>query len=207
MHKIPSVVVIDYNMGNIRSILNKIQHAGFQAILSNELSLIKTADKIILPGVGHFQKGMKNLKESGLIDILNQKVLIEKTPILGICLGMQLFCRFSEEGNEEGLGWLDAETIRFNLSDIRHKVPHMGWNSLERKKESQLLHGIPDDCSYYFVHSFHVKCNDNSDVLASTEYGYEFVSAIQKDNIYGVQFHPEKSHEWGEQLLLNFLKL
>jgi imidazole glycerol-phosphate synthase subunit HisH len=207
MIKIPTIIIIDYNMGNIRSVLNKIHRAGHEAIVTNEIDLIKMADKFILPGVGHYYKGIMNLKEMNLIDILNKKVLQEKTPILGICLGMQLFTLSSEEGDAEGLGWLDAKTVKFALSDIRHKVPQMGWNSIEKKKESPLLEALPYDAQFYFVHGYHVICNNQEDVLATTHYGYEFVSAVQKENIFGTQFHPEKSHEWGEKMLNNFLNL
>ena len=150
---------------------------------------------------------MKRLKERNIIEILNEKVLHEKIPILGICLGMQLFTNTSEEGNAEGLGWLKADTVKFTLSDIKHKVPHMGWNSIDQKKESPLLRNIENNKQYYFVHSYHVKCHNVDDVLTTTFYGYEFVSAVQKGNIFGTQFHPEKSHEWGEKLLNNFLNL
>ncbi|MGE0090017.1 MAG: imidazole glycerol phosphate synthase subunit HisH [Bacteroidales bacterium] len=201
-----NIVIVDYGMGNLRSVYNKCKRIGFDTIISNQKEDLKNADKLILPGVGHFANGMKKLKELDLIDILNQKVFSDKTPILGICLGMQLFCRFSEEGNVEGLNWFDAETIRFTLSDIRFKIPHMGWNSITLKKQSNILDSLDLDHLFYFVHSYHVVCNDNKDVLATTNYGYEFVSAIEKDNILGVQFHPEKSHEWGEQILKNFLE-
>jgi imidazole glycerol-phosphate synthase subunit HisH len=199
------IVIIDYGMGNIRSILNKIHRAGYEAQVSFDHETIKNASKIILPGVGHFSNGMRRLREKNIIDILSEKVLVDKIPILGICLGMQLFTGFSEEGNTKGLGWLDADTIKFRLDDIKHKVPHMGWNSIEQKKESPLLEGIDDNKYYYFVHSYHVKCNDNEDVLTTSHYGYEFVSSVQKENIFGTQFHPEKSHEWGEKMLNNFL--
>jgi glutamine amidotransferase len=200
-----NIVIIDYGMGNIRSVMNKIHRSGHEAIVSFEHDIIKNADKIILPGVGHFSNGMKRLQERNIIEILNKKVLHDKIPVLGICLGMQLLTGFSEEGNTRGLGWLDAETVKFDLNDIRHKVPHMGWNSIEQKKDSPLLKDIPDNRYYYFVHSYHVKCNNNDDVLTTSLYGYEFVSSVQKDNIFGTQFHPEKSHEWGEKLLNNFL--
>jgi glutamine amidotransferase len=202
-----TVVIIDYGMGNIRSILNKINRAGHEGIVTDDINIIKSSNKLILPGVGHFLNGMNKLKERNLIDILAKKVLIEKNPILGICLGMQLFTKFSEEGNTEGLGWIDAETVKFQLFDIRHKVPHMGWNSLKQMKVSPLLEDLPANSHYYFVHSYHVKCNSPEDILATTSYGYEFVSAIHKENIFGTQFHPEKSHEWGEKMLLNFLSL
>jgi imidazole glycerol-phosphate synthase subunit HisH len=202
-----TVVIIDYGMGNIRSILNKINRAGYEGIVTAEINEIKSSKKFILPGVGHFLTGINKLKERNLIDILTKKILVEKTPILGICLGMQLFTKFSEEGNAHGLGWIDAETVKFQLTDIRHKVPHMGWNSLKQMKDSLLLKDIPINSSYYFVHSYHVKCNYPDDILTTSCYGYEFVSAIHKENIFGTQFHPEKSHEWGEKMLLNFLSL
>jgi glutamine amidotransferase len=201
------IVIIDYGMGNLRSVYNKIQRSGFKVVISDEESVLRTSSKIILPGVGHFQNGMKNLRKKGLIEILNTKVIEEKTPILGICLGMQLLTKYSEEGNIMGLGWLDAETVKFRLKNIQYKVPHIGWNSLEKKRESVLLAGIPVNSFYYFVHSYHVKCNDNEDILTTTDYGYSFVSSVQKENIFGTQFHPEKSHEWGEKILKNFLNL
>jgi imidazole glycerol-phosphate synthase subunit HisH len=207
MIKKPVIVIIDYGMGNIRSVMNKIKRAGHEACVSYDHNTIKSADKLILPGVGHFLNGMKRLKERNIIDLLNEKVLEDKIPILGICLGMQLFTGYSEEGNVEGLGWLNAETIKFTLKDVKHKVPHMGWNSIEQKKESPLLKDIPDNRHYYFVHSYHVRCNNKEDILTTSYYGYEFVSAVQKGNIFGTQFHPEKSHEWGEKLLNNFLNL
>jgi imidazole glycerol-phosphate synthase subunit HisH len=205
--KSSSVVIIDYGMGNIRSVLNKVHRAGHEAVVSDDAGLIENADKLILPGVGHFKKGMEQLKKRGILELLNRKVLKDKIPIIGICLGMQLLTKHSEEGDATGLGWIDAETVRFKLNDIRHKVPHMGWNSIEKKKESPLLNDIPDNSFYYFVHSYFVSCNDYSDILATTEYGNLFVSAVQRDNIYGTQFHPEKSHEWGEKMLNNFLNL
>jgi glutamine amidotransferase len=202
-----TVVIIDYGMGNIRSILNKINRAGHEGIVTADIDKIKSSDKFILPGVGHFLNGINKLKERKLIDILTKKVLIEKKPILGICLGMQLLTKYSEEGNTQGLGWIDAETVKFQLADIRHKVPHMGWNSLKQIKDSPLLEDLPANSHYYFVHSYHVKCKNPEDILTTTSYGYEFVSAIQKENIFGTQFHPEKSHEWGEKILLNFLSI
>jgi glutamine amidotransferase len=207
MVKKTTVVVIDCEMGNIRSIMNKISRCGHDAVVTDNKDSIRAAGKIILPGVGHFRKGMMKLKERNLIEVLNKKVVEEKTPVLGICLGMQLFSKYSEEGDAEGLGWLDAETVKFRLKDIRHKVPHMGWNTLEQKKESLLFKDISKEHPFYFVHSYHVKCHNSQDVLSTTNYGYEFVSAVEKGNIYGTQFHPEKSHEWGEKLLLNFLNL
>lgn len=203
----PLVVVIDYEMGNIRSVAKKVTHIGYEVIVTSEEATIKKADKLILPGVGHYRTGMENLIRLQLIDILFRKVMVDKTPMLGICLGMQLLTNHSEEGDTNGLGWIDASTVKFNLNDIRHKVPHMGWNTVEKKKVSPIFENVSLENPYYFVHSYHVNCNDSSDILTTTFYGYEFVSSIEKGNIFGTQFHPEKSHGWGEQLLSNFLSL
>jgi len=202
------VVIVDYGMGNLRSVQKAIKRVGLDSEISPNLDVIKQADKLILPGVGHFANGVKKLKESGIWEALNKKVIHEKTPVLGICLGMQLMAKGSEEGNETGFGWFDAEVVKFKVSDtLKYKVPHMGWNQLIKKKKSGLLSNIAPEANFYFVHSFHVLCNDAKDELASTIYEYEFASAIQKENIYGVQFHPEKSHDAGEKMLLNFLSL
>lgn len=200
------IVIIDYGLGNLRSVLNKLNRLRVNAIISSKVEDIKNATKLILPGVGHFAMGMKNLREYGLINILNDKVLVEKVPILGICLGMQLLSEFSEEGATEGLRWIKAKTIRFNLNN-GYKIPHMGWNSLDKRKDSILLNNINNDELFYFVHSYHLKCENEKDVLATTEYGTIFISAIQKDNIFGTQFHPEKSHDAGSLILNNFIKM
>jgi imidazole glycerol-phosphate synthase subunit HisH len=202
-----SIIIIDYGMGNIRSIFNKVNRAGYSVNVTSDITEIRTADKIILPGVGHFLTGMNRLRERDLIGILNKKVIDDKTPILGICLGMQLFTSHSEEGDTNGLGWIDGKTVRFNIKDSKLKVPHMGWNTVEQKKDSQLLKGVPGSGAFYFVHSFYVRCNSQADILTTTIYGQEFVSSVQKDNIYGTQFHPEKSHGTGEMVLKNFLNI
>ena len=202
------ITIIDYGMGNLRSVQNKIARIGAEVTISSNPDEIRHASKLILPGVGHFASGVKKLTELGICDVLNKAVLINKTPILGICLGMQLMAGYCEEGGVEGLGWFDADVIRFRIENkIKYKVPHIAWNSANAQKESTLLENIPDDTMFYFVHSFHIRCNDQKDILSTTEYEYEFTSAIQKGNIYGTQFHPEKSHDWGEQLLTNFVKL
>lgn len=201
------IVIVDYGMGNLRSIKKTLDRLEVASIISSDKNEIAAAEKLILPGVGHFANGMKNLHELDLFDILNKKVTLEKTPILGICLGMQLFCKKSEEGDVEGFGWIDAETIRFNVSDTnKFKVPHIGWNTLKVANESPLFSDVSEDNSFYFVHSYHVVCNDNKDVSTMTEFDYEFVSAIQNENIYGTQFHPEKSHKRGMQILRNFVE-
>lgn len=202
-----NIVIVDYGMGNLRSVQKKLdRHAS--VCISADTDVIANAGKLVLPGVGHFANGVKNLKESGIWKVLNHKVLIECTPILGICLGMQLMARYSQEGNTEGLGWFDADVVRFDVADkLTHKVPHMGWNTAEATKPSCLFTNIPARAMFYFVHSYHIVCRQREDVLAVTTYEYEFASVIQKQNIFGTQFHPEKSHDWGEQMITNFIAL
>lgn len=195
-------------MGNLNSVKRKLARLGIDALISNNPSDISIADKLILPGVGHFQKAVENLKQLQLWETLNYAVLEKKKPILGICLGMQLMAAHSEEGDTDGLGWFDAEVIKFRVKDfLTHKVPHTGWNQITKVKESLLMKNIPDLSEFYFVHSFHYKCNNLADILNETEYEYKFTSAVEKDNIFGVQYHPEKSHDIGEKLLENFINL
>ena len=179
----------------------------FEVVISNKYNDIKNAEKIILPGVGHFDFGINQLKQSDLIEILSVKALEEQIPVLGICLGAQLLTKGSEEGSEPGLGWINAQTIKFDRSKMwdNLKVPHMGWNEVKLKKSSKLFQDMPDDPRFYFVHSYHIQCNEPSDVLLSTQYGYEITAAVEHENILGVQFHPEKSHKFGLQLLSNFI--
>ena len=202
------VLVLDYGMGNIFSVTKKLNRLKIDSVVSSSQDEILSADKIILPGVGHFGKAMENLKKLNLIDVLNHEVLIKKKPILGICLGMQLMANKSEEGNVEGLGWIDADVVKFRINDkLKYKVPHTGWNQISISKESKLMHNIPNFSEIYFVHSYHFKTNNPVDILNETEYENRFVSAIEKENIYGVQYHPEKSHDIGELLLKNFVSL
>jgi len=198
------IVVIDYGMGNLGSISNIVKKVGHKSIITSNIEEIKKATKLILPGVGSFDNGMKNLRELGLIEVLNQKVVEQKTPILGICLGMQLMTKSSEEGKLAGLGWVDAKTKKF-VSDTL-KVPHMGWNIVNQKKNSKLFNEIKSEKRYYFVHSYYVESNDKKDVLTFTNYGHEFVSSFEKENIIGAQFHPEKSHKFGMSLIKNFME-
>jgi len=200
------IIIIDYALGNVRSIYAKLSQMGEEVNISNDISDIKIADKLILPGVGSFDRGMNNLHDLGIIEEVNKKIINDKTPVLGICLGMQLFTKKSQEGKEEGLGLIDAETIKFNHQPEKNPIPHMGWNSIDIKKECEILTQIPNHSRFYFVHSFHLMCNSEPDIVASTQYGYEFPSIIQHNNIFGVQFHPEKSHKQGLQLLRNFAR-
>lgn len=203
-----TVVIVDYRMGNTGSVKRKLDKLGAQSIISSSPEDIMVATKIILPGIGHFQKAVQNLKELKLWDVLNHEVLINKKPVLGICLGMQLMAKHSEEGNTDGMGWFDADVVRFHVTDkLRHKIPHTGWNQIAFSKDNILNSNIPNSSEFYFVHAYYIKCNTTSDILHETEYEFKFTSAIQKDNIYGVQYHPEKSHDVGEQLLKNFIAL
>ena len=203
------VTIIDYGLGNLRSVQKAFERLNVKAIITNDIKEIAEAEKLVLPGVGHFVKGMHYLKELKLIDILNTKVMLDKTPILGICLGMQLMTEFSEEGNCEGLGWIEAKTIRFNYNGngTGHglKIPHMGWNDIRFVKSTALKNELETSSSFYFVHSYYVNCKDENDRLTRTEYGIEFDSGFQRENITGVQFHPEKSHAAGLKLLKNFI--
>jgi imidazole glycerol-phosphate synthase subunit HisH len=203
------IVIINYNAGNIVSIQNMLKKIGVKAGISSLTSEIEQAEKLILPGVGSFDHGMSNLKQDNLIEIIKKKSLFDKTPILGICLGAQLMGNISEEGKLPGLGLINMEVKKFDITKFTAtlKVPHMGWSNLKQKKDSYLFDGIPEELRYYFVHSYHFMPNNIEDILTTTEYGYEFVSAFQHENITGVQFHPEKSHKFGMKLLANFVKM
>lgn len=202
------ILIINYGMGNLNSVKRKLSCLGVDACISSDPFEIAIADKLILPGVGHFEKAVSNLKHLDIWNSLNETVLVKKTLILGICLGMQLMAKRSEEGKENGLGWFDAEVVKFNVKDyLTHKIPHTGWNQIIKIKDSNLMEKIPDLSAFYFVHAYHFKCNNTADILNETEYEYTFTSAVEKENIFGVQYHPEKSHDIGEQLLRNFIKL
>lgn len=203
------IAIIDYHVGNLASIKNMLGKIGEEVIISSKQEDLAKADKLILPGVGSFDNGMKNLSDLGLVEILNQLVLSDRKPILGICLGMQLLGKRSEEGVMAGLSWIDAETIKFRFeNDPKRKIPNMGWNSLDFvKKEHALLDQIDANSRFYFVHSYHVRCNGESDIIARSNYGIDFVSVVGHGNILGTQFHPEKSLKWGMQLLRNFAKM
>lgn len=200
------LTIVDYGLGNLGSIKNMLKKIGVESEITSDSEKIRSASKLILPGVGAFDNGMTNLKEAGLIDVLNKKVHDEKTPILGICLGMQLMTNSSEEGSEKGLGWINAETKKFDFSGTEKKypVPHMGWEYVKAKKASRLLENMYDEPRFYFVHSYFVSVNNPVDALLETNYGFDYVSGFEKGNIVGVQFHPEKSHKFGMVLLKNF---
>jgi imidazole glycerol-phosphate synthase subunit HisH len=202
------IAIIDYGLGNLTSIKNMCNRLGVDAFITSNEQEIISADKLILPGVGHFNKGMENLKQSGLQVLLNDLVLQKKKPILGICLGAQLMTMHSEEANIDGLRWVDANTIKFDSSKMDGlKIPHMGWADIDVKNENALLKDLPIEPRFYHVHAYHFAFNDVSLVSATAKYGYDFATAFQKNNIYGTQFHPEKSHKFGMKILENFSTL
>lgn len=207
------IAVIDAGLGNIGSLLNMLDHLGLPARAARTSEEVLAATRFILPGVGAFDHGMARLRASGLIPHLEKRVLEENTPVLGICLGMQLLGRSSEEGSARGLGWTPSRAVRFDFgaNPARLRIPHMGWNDVQPATSGNLVDLGTDELGqgprFYFVHSYHVLCDDPCDVAGTTEHGFRFVSAIQRGHIYGVQFHPEKSHRWGKRLLSRFANL
>lgn len=204
------ITIVDYGMGNLGSIKNMFKYIGVEAVIESDVDKIKNASKILLPGVGAFDTAMKKINEGGLKEVLNEKALKEQVPVLGICLGMQLLTNSSEEGSLAGLGWIDAKTITFkDRIDKKYRIPHMGWNIVNKSNESLLTNGFEsfDEVRFYFVHSYFVKVDDEKNSILKTNYGLEFDSAIQKNNIYGAQFHPEKSHKFGMKLFENFARI
>jgi glutamine amidotransferase len=202
-----AITIIDYGMGNLGSIANMFKQIGVHAEVSASLEKIERADRLILAGVGAFDAGMQRLNDLELISLMEYKVLEQKTPFLGICLGMQLLSRSSEEGQMPGLGWLEAETVKFDFDGhaTRLHVPHMGWNEIQTCTEHPLLADLGEDARFYFVHSYYVCCSHSEEVLATTEYGFPFHAVVGRGNILGTQFHPEKSHRYGKKILENFM--
>ena len=199
------LAIINYGLGNLTSIRNMCRRIGVEAEISSDPTLIAAADKLILPGVGHFRKGMENLHQSGLKDLLDRLVLEERRPILGICLGAQLMTGHSEEGDTAGLDWVGADTIRFREEGLGGlKVPHMGWREIGITAASPLWTGLAGQPRFYFVHSYHFRFSRPEEVTATARYGYDFACAFRKGNIFGTQFHPEKSHKFGMRVLENF---
>ena len=203
-----NIHIVNYGMGNIFSIQKKVLQEEASVSISSDPRDILKADKIILCGVGHFAKAMKNLTKLNLIDPLNDFATIHKKPVLGICLGMQLMANFSEEGNVDGLGWMDSSVKKFKTTEPqKFKIPHMGWNTITSMKSSPLLGDISSEEEFYFVHSFYMQPHSKDIILTETNYIENFCSGVQKDNIFGVQFHREKSHSAGRKLLKNFIAL
>jgi imidazole glycerol-phosphate synthase subunit HisH len=200
------IVIVDYGIGNLNSIRNMLKKIGVPSVISASPDEIRRSEKLIMPGIGAFDAGMARLTESGLIPLLDEKVLVEKTPLLGICLGMQLMTRGSEEGVLPGLGWIPATTRKFDrASDPDLKVPHMGWNVARPEKASPLLEDCPEEPRFYFTHSYYVHCDNPEDRLFTVQHGATiFDAGFEHGNLMGVQFHPEKSHRFGMWFLKNF---
>ena len=202
------IAIVDYGMGNLGSVKNMLRKVGAQAIITSDPEVIEKAEKIILPGVGSFDSGMRNLIDLGLVDVLVKRVKKDTIPILGICLGVQLMTNDSAEGELKGLGWFDAATIKFDTQAVQERLllPNIGWRDVKLVKPSKLFENMHEDPRFYFVHSYHLISNDPSNVLLNAYYGYDYVAAFEHENILGVQFHPEKSHKYGMKLFENFVK-
>lgn len=202
------ITIVDCGIGNISSVRRMLESVGVESIVTDKPQDLARATKIILPGVGHFDSVMGALSNLGLVDLLKNMVDIEKIPVLGICAGMQILCRCSEEGNRPGLGLIDADVVKFEKKHNQSlKIPHMGWNDIQIKNKNALL---SDDCftnRFYFVHSYYVRPADPKIIIGTANYGHYFCAAFNVNNIYGVQFHPEKSHRFGKNLLKNFAEI
>jgi glutamine amidotransferase len=205
-----TVGIIDYGIGNLGSIKNMLKKIGTEAEIITDPNRIESIDKVILPGVGSFDRGMEKIINIGFYEPLNRTVLVHRKPLLGICLGMQLFTERSEEGDRPGFGWIKGTTLRFGkqCTDDGLKIPHMGWNHVVTKNNHALFSGIEVDnqSRFYFCHSYYVHCSQEDSIIATTDYGLRFASSIGTYNILGVQFHPEKSHKYGMQLLKNYME-
>ena len=209
-----TVTIVDYGTGNLNSIRNMLRKVGVAAEISSDPGRIEEAGKLILPGVGAWDHGLESLHARGLRDVLDRKVLGEGVPVLGICLGMQLLAETSEEGQKRGLGWIEGHVARFDFSSIeppRPKIPHMGWNEIQVRQENPVFDGLSADeageeSRFYFVHSYHFRPTETDRVLARARHGLEFTAVVGRDNVLGVQFHPEKSHKFGMKFLENFAR-
>lgn len=203
------ITIIDYGLGNIRAFANVYERLHILVSIAKTADDLKDATKIILPGVGAFDYAMSQLNKSGMRETLDKLVLEHQLTVLGICVGMQIMAKSSDEGAFPGLGWLDATVKIFDTSVLKFKtqLPHMGWNTIHPNNDNPLMVNISNDSRFYFLHSYYFQCNNPNDTISTTEYGIQYTSAVNKKNIYGVQFHPEKSHQWGIQLLKNFAYL
>lgn len=200
-------VIVNYGVGNLTSIRNMLKKSGVEALITDRPEDIEAATRLMLPGMGHFDNCMQRFNDSGLRPLVEKKALIEKIPVLGICVGLQMLMRSSEEGKEKGLDWIPGETIRFRQDKMPagQKIPNMGWLEVTIKKDSSLMEGL-ETPRFYFAHSFHVLPDHKSDEFLEADYGYPFAAGLIRENITGVQFHPEKSHRFGMLLLANFAK-
>jgi glutamine amidotransferase len=203
------ITIIDYGVGNINAFINVYKRLNVPVQIAKKKEDLIGAQKLILPGVGHFDYAMTQLNNSGMRSTLDELVLVDKVPVIGICVGMHMMASGSDEGKLDGLNWIDASVRKFDEAKIKHvtKLPHMGWNDVKPVKEISLFNGLEKNPIFYFLHTYYFECKNPNDLLAVTEYGGEFASAVHHENKYGVQFHPEKSHSYGENLLHNFAKL
>ena len=203
------VTIIDYGVGNINAFVNVYKRVDVPVRIAKTSADLVGSEKLILPGVGHFDYAMSKLNNSGMRETLDDLVLEQKVPVIGICVGMQMMANYSDEGNVEGLKWIDASVKKFDESKIHQatRLPHMGWNDVTPVKDVALFQGLERDAIFYFLHSYYFECNNSDDVMAMSDYGIAFASAVHHENKYGIQFHPEKSHHYGEILLHNFAKL
>lgn len=200
------IAILDFGVGNLLSINNMLKKIGAQSEITSDLETIKKAAKLILPGIGNFEYCMSQLQKAHFYDLFQTLVQVEKIPVLGVCVGCQMLMESSEEGNVQGLGWIKGKVVKFDTSKLPsgYKVPHMGWTEVEPKKNNYLYNQI-EEARFYFVHSYHLLCDNVEDVSGTATYGYTFAASVAKDNIMGVQFHPEKSHKYGMQLYSNFV--
>jgi imidazole glycerol-phosphate synthase subunit HisH len=203
------ITIIDYGVGNIRAFANIYKQLNIPIKFARKADDLEGTSKLILPGVGAFDYAMERLENSGMRDQLDKLVLVNEIPVLGICVGMQMLANGSDEGRKSGLGWIDAFVKKFEEKQIQYatRLPHMGWNNIQLIRQNKLLADLPDEAKFYFLHSYYFECFQQDYVVATTQYGIDFSCAVNKNNIYGVQFHPEKSHQNGIQLLLNFANL
>tara|TARA_X000000368_G_C22998228_1_gene697699 strand:+ start:612 stop:1229 length:618 start_codon:yes stop_codon:yes gene_type:complete len=203
-----NICIIDYGLGNLASIFNAIKQVEKNVKVTNEAKEIENSTHLVLPGVGSFNAGMEGLAKRNLIKILSNEVLNKKKPFLGICLGMQLLSSASDESKGvEGLSWIDGKVVKIDSENKSIKIPHMGWNEVKISNNSKLYINVKNDSSFYFVHSFHFVPKDKTIISGTCEHGTKLVASIEKDNIFATQFHPEKSHDIGTELLINFLKI
>jgi len=204
-----TITIVDYGMGNLRSVRNAVTYLGKEPVISSDPAIVVQSDKLLLPGVGSFRRAMENIQQRGLFDALGEAVQVRKIPVLGICLGMQLFAAYGhEDGGSSGLGWIPGEVAPFKNKKISVRIPHIGFNSVQATSSSSKIFGhIREQTDFYFVHSYYLRCDNNSDVALWCDYYGQFCAGVERDNVFGTQFHPEKSQANGLDILDMFLKL
>ena len=201
------IKIIDYGVGNIKAFVNLYKRLGIEIEIASNYRSLTNASKLILPGVGHFDYAMNKFNESGMIETVNNLVTKKKVPVLGICVGMQIMAMSSDEGTKKGLGWIDADVKKIDIRNNNFRLPHMGWNNIIINKNDDILKNLDNNSTFYFLHSYYFNCTNENNVVAFSNYGSNFPSIVRQENIIGIQCHPEKSHEFGEQILKNFFDL